>query len=138
MRHTESEANTKNILAGQLDYPLSEKGKNHAHRIASWYTSLYSPQIIYSSSLLRAKQTAEPFIAAMSLPFILDARLMEQNLGVLSGKTYEEAESGPRYETNNLLGGIEILRGANRIKILLQGYILSSLALTLMDQIPLS
>ena len=122
MRHGESEANVNHILAGQLDYPLSEKGKQDAHQIASWYTSHYNPKIIYCAPLLRAKQTAEPFVVATPIPLTIDARLMEQNLGVLSGKTYEEAESDPRYETNksarwdwNIKGGESYKDIATRI-----------------------
>lgn len=102
IRHTESEANTKGILAGQLDYPLSEKGKQDAKEIASWYTSRFKPEIIYCSPLLRAKQTAFPFRVAEAIPLIEDVRLMEHNLGIYQGKTYEEAELDPTYQKDRL------------------------------------
>ncbi len=98
IRHTESEANTKKILAGQLAFPLSEKGKADAKKIASWYTSRFTPEIIYCSPLLRAKQTAAPFRVNENTPFIEDARLMEQNLGIYQGYTYQEAEADPNYQ----------------------------------------
>ena len=102
IRHTESEANTKKILAGQLDYPLSEKGKQDAKKVASWYTSHFNPTIIYCSPLLRAKQTAAPFREAEAIPLIEDVRLMEHNLGIYQGMTYEEAEADSTYQQDRL------------------------------------
>ena len=93
IRHAESEANTKDILAGQLDFPLSKKGEQDAKKIASWYTSHYSPKIIYSSPLLRAKQTAAPFRINKDIIYMEDDRLKEHNLGIYQGKTYKEAEA---------------------------------------------
>ena len=98
IRHAQSEANIKEILAGQLDFPLTEKGKEDAKQIATWYSSQYKPQIIYCSPLLRAKQTAAPFRVPNSIPFIEDKRLVEQHLGIFQGKTYTEAEADPLYE----------------------------------------
>jgi broad specificity phosphatase PhoE len=98
IRHTESEANTKHILAGQLDFPLTLKGKKDAEAIASWYTSHFTPKTIYCSPLLRAKQTAAPFRVSKALPFIEDERLKEHNLGVFQGKTYKEVESDSTYQ----------------------------------------
>jgi broad specificity phosphatase PhoE len=97
IRHAESEANTRHILAGQLDYPLSAKGMKDALAIGSWYTAHYCPKIIYCSPLLRAKQTAKPF-RVEGVPFIEDKRLMEQNLGCFEGKTYTEAEDDEQYQ----------------------------------------
>ncbi len=97
IRHAESEANTKDILAGQLDFPLTKKGTEDAKKIASWYTSHYSPKIIYSSPLLRATQTAAPFRINKDIIYIEDDRLKEHNLGIYQGKTYKEAEADPTY-----------------------------------------
>jgi len=98
MRHAQSEANIKEILAGQLDYPLTEKGKEDARQIAQWYNSHYQPSVIYCSPLLRAKQTAMPFHTSDAIPFILDERLKEQNLGIFQGKTYSQVEQDPTYQ----------------------------------------
>lgn len=97
IRHTESEANVQNILAGQIDYPLSTKGKQDAKQIAQWFTSRFIPETIYCSPLLRAKQTAQPFRISQTTQFIENNRLTEQNLGIFQGKTYEEVEADPMY-----------------------------------------
>ena len=98
IRHTESIANTLDILAGQIDYPLSEKGKADAGRIADWYMQHYSPHTIYCSPMLRAKETAQPFLRLHAPVLIEDDRLKEQNLGIFQGKTYEELKNEPLYE----------------------------------------
>ena len=100
LRHAESVANSQEILAGQLDYPLSEKGKEDARCIATQYRKQYSPQIAYCSPLLRARQTAEPFLIDQNIPLMIDQRLIEQDIGMFSGMTYRAAEADSRYETD--------------------------------------
>ncbi len=99
IRHAESVANKKTILAGQHDYPLTEKGKKDAEDIAERYAAEYRPNAIYCSPLLRAQQTAQPFRDRLSVPYLLDVRIAEHNLGVFQGKTYAEAEADPLYVT---------------------------------------
>ena len=98
MRHAQSEANINEILAGQLDYPLTEKGKKDAEQIARWYNSRYSPSVIYCSPQIRAKQTAAPFHTSNSIPFRTDERLKEHNLGIFQGMTYSQVEGNPAYQ----------------------------------------
>lgn len=100
IRHAESVANVKEILGGQLPFPLTTKGEKDAIRIAAWYTSRYNPQVIYSSPLLRATQTAAPFRVREDIPYIEDDRLKEQNIGIFQGYSYKDAEAHPLYETN--------------------------------------
>jgi broad specificity phosphatase PhoE len=98
MRHMESEANVKDILAGQLDFPLSDRGAEDAAELARIVAFDPLPVRILSSPLIRAMQTARPFALRYSLPLQLDARLMEQDLGAFSGRTYAEAEADPAYQ----------------------------------------
>ncbi len=100
IRHAESVANKETILAGQLEYPLTEKGMKDASAIAERYVKEFLPEKIYCSTLLRARQTAEPFRNLLSVPFELDARLAEHNLGIYQNRTYAEAEADPLYETD--------------------------------------
>ena len=58
IRHTQSEANLKNILASQLNFPLTENGKKHAFEIGSHLKKVESIDRIISSPLIRAHQTA--------------------------------------------------------------------------------
>ncbi len=97
MRHAESEANLAEILASQLDFPLTEKGKNDSKKIAEEVQQCHPIDHIICSPLLRAKQTSAPFEKLFGLTAITDYRVIEQNLGKFSGKTYAELDNEPRY-----------------------------------------
>ena len=99
VRHAESVANVGNLLAGQSDFPLSDKGKADAARLPERLFQEFSVSHLFSSPLVRALQTAEPFARRTGLPVVTDAALMEQNIGVFTGWSYPEAEADPRYET---------------------------------------
>lgn len=97
MRHAESEANLSDILASQLDFPLTEKGKCDAAQIAQEVLQFHPIDHIISSPLIRAKQTAAPFEALFKLTADTEARVIEQNLGKYAGKTYAQLNDEPEY-----------------------------------------
>ena len=98
MRHCESLANTQNILASRIDFPLSEKGTADAKQIAGAFTRGFTIKRIISSPLIRAVKTALPFSELLKVPIETDERLVEQNLGFFSGKTYEQVDNHPEYQ----------------------------------------
>ena len=97
MRHAESEANLKDVLASRQDFPLTPKGQRDAELIAAEFKALATMDRLVSSPLLRARQTAQPFADAFGLPVDQDERLTEQHLGIFSGMTYAELEDQPTY-----------------------------------------
>lgn len=97
MRHAQSEANLKDILASRQDYELTEKGHNDAGAIAAELKDLVSISRIVSSPLARAAQTAAPIADAYGLTVETEARIIEQELGKFAGKTYGELDSEPNY-----------------------------------------
>jgi broad specificity phosphatase PhoE len=98
IRHAESEANRLDLLAGQLDYPLTEKGKNDIALIAQQFHSEHTIDMIVSSPLKRAVQTAEAFASLYALPVQTDKRLIEQDIGIFQGKSYAELGNDKEYE----------------------------------------
>ena len=92
LRHGESEANAKNILAGQCDFPLTEKGLKQAQEVASYLLTHEQIDHIWSSDLSRAVLTAEPSAAMMELSIHTDPRLREIDTGVWAGLTREERD----------------------------------------------
>ena len=93
IRHTESEANRKNILASQIDFSLSDSGKQQAETIAEAFSGAFSVDAVISSPLLRAYQTATFFTQkGRHRVFEKNAALIEQHLGVFSGMSYEDLE----------------------------------------------
>lgn len=97
LRHAESVANVAHSLAGQLDFPLSSAGKDDAQAQAEAFHILHPIQALWCSPLLRAQQTAAPFLVRCDVPLRLDVRLMEQHMGRFSGMNYAEAEADPGY-----------------------------------------
>lgn len=80
VRHGYSQANEKNIFAGITDVPLTELGKEQAVLTAN-YLSQYDIDVLYSSDLKRAVQTAQPIAEQTGLPIILNEKLREMDLG---------------------------------------------------------
>ena len=58
VRHGETDYNIKGMIQGQLDIPLNSTGIKQAEELSSLLKN-YKIDIIYSSPLSRAKQTAE-------------------------------------------------------------------------------
>ena len=101
MRHGESEANSRDILASRRDFPLTERGQADAQEIAGEFRhSLGELTAIVSSPLLRARQTAEPFCRLYGIEPEIEPALTEQELGDYAGMTYAEIEKAPGYETD--------------------------------------
>jgi broad specificity phosphatase PhoE len=97
IRHAESVANVSNILAGRIDYALTEAGKQHATALAKEFAQVHPISMIFCSPLLRAQQTAAPFLIASDAPLQLDERLQEQHMGRFSGRSYQDIDSDPGY-----------------------------------------
>lgn len=98
IRHAESEANKKRIMASRLPFPLTTSGKADADLIASQLKDIVSIDKIISSPLIRANQTAESFATVFNLEIIVDQRIQEQELGRYSGMSYDEVKQEPQYE----------------------------------------
>jgi broad specificity phosphatase PhoE len=103
MRHAMSEANARDILAGQIDSPLSDQGFIDAESASRSFCENHTLDTIISSPLLRARQTAGAFARNLKLSIEIDNALIEQDLGVFAGKTYTEVESDPEYQKDKTL-----------------------------------
>jgi len=97
IRHAQSEANFKDILASRQDFALTEKGFQNAVAIAAEFKAIATVDRIISSPLLRARQTAQPFADVFGLKVETDECLTEQDLGIFSGLTYAELDARPDY-----------------------------------------
>lgn len=99
MRHGESRANERDILASRLDFPLSERGKEDVEAIAGDFKKkLGFLSGIISSPLVRARESAAPFCDLFGLTLETDEAMVEQDLGVYAGMTYSQIESASGYE----------------------------------------
>jgi broad specificity phosphatase PhoE len=79
IRHGRTAWNDQNRYQGHIDVPLDKVGRQMAE---AWANRLASEQVdaVYSSDLLRARQTAEPLARVLGLELILDWRLRESRL----------------------------------------------------------
>lgn len=93
LRHGESKGNAQGIYQGHAEFDLTEKGRVQSHALADWWleNEVTFEQVI-SSSLARARQTAEIISAKLSLPLEIDDIWKEIDNGVLAGLSLEEAE----------------------------------------------
>lgn len=91
VRHGETAWNVDTRLQGQLDIPLNERGLAQARRAAAALLQ-EAPEVIYSSDLLRAAETARVLAELAGLPLQHDTGLRERHFGHWQGHTYAEVE----------------------------------------------
>lgn len=91
IRHGETDWNVEHRIQGHLDIPLNGAGLSQAEAIGERFREM-NIDVLVSSDLCRAMQTMQPIAEARGLPIVRDARLRERHLGVLQGKTREEAQ----------------------------------------------
>ncbi len=83
IRHGESVGNSLGIHQGQKnDSPLSEIGRKQANCLRDRFENI-KIDAIYSSDLIRAKETAEIISKPRGITPILDKRLRERNFGLI-------------------------------------------------------
>lgn len=92
VRHGRSEMNAQRRIQGWLDSPLDAVGRSQAEAVAQ-RLGLEAPETLYTSTLRRARETAEIIAAALGdVPLVDDERLRERNVGHIAGMTGEEVE----------------------------------------------
>jgi probable phosphoglycerate mutase len=91
MRHGETPWNTELRLQGQTDIALNEKGRALARESARAMQDIPFDLVI-TSPLGRAKETAEIVTAGRSLPVIVDARIAEIGFGTMEGRQISPEE----------------------------------------------
>lgn len=90
VRHGETDWNAGKRIQGQIDIPLSAVGHAQARATGNALKD-EGLAAIYSSDLLRTRQTAEATAHLSHLPLQLLPGLRERHYGVFQGLTYEEA-----------------------------------------------
>ena len=91
VRHGETSANLEGVWHGSTDAPLTERGVAQAGRVAGWLRQERADATaLYTSPLLRARDTARAIAASTGLEPRIDVALAEYHLGAWEGKTYRE------------------------------------------------
>jgi broad specificity phosphatase PhoE len=99
-RHGQTAYNHERRFQGQLEVPLDRTGLAQAADLAQRAAS-HDFAALWSSTLLRARETAEIVAQRIGLPILQDARLMETDAGDWTDRPFAEIEA----ETPELFAG---------------------------------
>jgi broad specificity phosphatase PhoE len=102
VRHGETDWNELDILQGRANTTLNDVGITQMENLgASWGKSVgLDVDVVYSSPLLRARQSAEILCKYLPVNFpkiILDDNLQEMGLGILTGLPKSDLKSNSNY-----------------------------------------
>ncbi len=94
IRHGQSHANKRRDLvrtSAQMNAPLTDLGHTQAESMATWMKSKVTTlDALYSSTLLRARETAAQLERAYGMQAVLDDRVREGGYCYSSGKPIED------------------------------------------------
>jgi len=90
VRHGQSAGNAEGRFGGHGPTPLSELGMQQAQKTARLLAK-EGVDLIYSSDLLRAVQTAAPLGELSGIAVNATADFRERHVGVLEGHTFDES-----------------------------------------------
>lgn len=102
IRHGETNWNKERRLQGRSDIPLNEYGKELA-KITAQAMKDISFDIVYSSPLIRAKETAQILTNGRTLPIYEDERLLEMSFGEGEGESLYAIHTQPELKLYNFI-----------------------------------
>ena len=91
VRHGETDWNSQGRFQGHADPPLNEAGRRQARELALELEQV-DFDVVYTSDLQRALETAEIIVAGRGVPLTVDPGLREIDVGSWSGLTRAEIE----------------------------------------------
>ncbi len=89
VRHGETAWNAEGRVQGQTDVPLNDVGRAQASALVPLLAA-EGFSALYSSDLLRVRETAQPTAQALGLELRLEAGLRERHYGMFETLTYVE------------------------------------------------
>ncbi len=90
-----TKANTEGLYCGVTDIPLCEEGESELYSILENYSYPYVEKV-YSSPLLRARQTAEIIFPEYDVALVDE--LSEANFGVFENRSLEELKNDKEFQ----------------------------------------
>lgn len=109
LRHGRTAWNAERRYQGQEDPPLDEVGQVQAIEAAALVAAM-NPDVLISSDLERARQTAQKVSSLSGVSLTVDKRLRERNLGHWQGLTRDEVQSRYPEEFADWLAGRDVAR----------------------------
>jgi 2,3-bisphosphoglycerate-dependent phosphoglycerate mutase len=93
LRHGESQGNFEGKHQGQADFPLTDRGRDQSKALLDrWKSEAKVFDLVTSSPLARARETAEIIASGLNVPLELDSLWMERDNGLMAGLTEEEVQ----------------------------------------------
>ena len=130
IRHGETTWNTERRLQGHTDTPLNSRGEIQARQMAqALKNASLSFDVLYSSDLQRAVNTANAIVQLFGVEATIDSALRERHFGVLQGLSIEQAPIAhpaiwqahiSRELDHDLAGGESILQFAARVESVIE------------------
>ena len=108
-RHGETEDNAQKVFQGQRGSGLNARGRAQAARLASRVAP--SIDVIVSSDLERARETAAIVAAAAKLEVVVDPALREVDVGAWTGLSHEAVADRFPEEWAAWRAGVDVARG---------------------------
>ena len=91
LRHGESQGNFEGRHQGQADFPMTDVGRDQTKALLErWKSEKKEFDLIISSPLIRAKETADILADGLYVPLEVDQLWMERNNGLMAGLSPEE------------------------------------------------
>jgi broad specificity phosphatase PhoE len=91
-RHGESEANIERIISNRdLPHKLTTRGITQAATLAERLATAFNVQMLYTSPILRAEETAKILAKKLGLPIFVSDALREYDCGMMEGRGDSEA-----------------------------------------------
>lgn len=90
VRHAESEGNISGVIQGWTDLRLTDEGVQQAGMVARRFAG-QPITAVYTSPLLRARETARPIAEALGRTLVEDEGLRERFYGQAQGLTWTQA-----------------------------------------------
>ena len=92
IRHGESEGDFLKLIEGRADFPLTRTGLKQADEVGKWLRDNYQIDLIYSSPLKRAKQTADVIAGYFGSSVQVLYDLISYDNGYIAGLSQAEAD----------------------------------------------
>jgi ribonuclease H / adenosylcobalamin/alpha-ribazole phosphatase len=93
LRHGETALSAERRFAGRGDIPLTETGLAQAAAAAAWLAARGGIDVIVTSPLQRARQTAQAVATAAGAPLEVEDDLAETDFGKWEGMTFAEVQA---------------------------------------------
>lgn len=91
LRHGESQGNFEGRHQGQADFPLTPRGRQQSLALLErWKSETKEFNLVVSSPLARARETAEIIASGLQVPLVLDPLWMERDNGLMAGLSEDE------------------------------------------------